>query len=322
MRIVPPHGGDIITNLIVGSMEKVTKRVSSVMDHMADVIIDPLKGTQRIIGSIVGSIHKHILKPMIKSDKKKYKLMGGAFKAMGKIGMGVLGILLMVLEKMGILKPILAIINALFAILGSKILIALMPLIMQLMDILLSDETMALMDALAELLVALLEPLFVLAIELLPILIPIITGLVSSLNTHLIPALQELNRWIKGISNTIDDMDLSGGSGGGGSGGQAKEGSLEWWGKLLSGGGTGSGGGDSPTGGTGWGTGPIGFQGGGIFNQSSGLAWLHGPEIVEPYGEYKDRNRALLNSLDILNLQMEEMSESNKNLIHYLRYET
>lgn len=314
MRIVPPHGGDIITNLIVGSMEKVTKRVSSVMDHMADVIIDPLKGTQRIIGSIVGSIHKHILKPMIKSDKKKYKLMGGAFKAMGKIGMGVLGILLMVLEKMGILKPILAIINALFAILGSKILIALMPLIMQLMDILLSDETMALMDALAELLVALLEPLFILAIELLPILIPIITGLVSSLNTHLIPALQELNRWIKGISNTIDDMDLTNGEDGGGksrgtggrTSGSGGGGSsyLEEVGRSIAGSLGGS------------------FQGGGIFNQSSGLAWLHGPEIVEPYDEYKDRNRALLNSLDILNLQMEEMSESNKNLIHYLRYET
>lgn len=313
LGLAVPRTGDVISDVIVGAMKQVTKRVSSVMDHMADVIVDPLKGTQRILGSIVGAIHKHILTPMIKSDKKKYKLMGGALKAMGSMSMGVLGILLMVLEKMGILKPILAIINALFAILGSKILIALMPLIMELMDILLSDETMELMDALADLLVALLEPLFELAIELLPILIPIITDLVVILTETLIPALKEFKKWIRGISDAIDDMDTGGigGGGGGSSGGINEQNAYKFiYDKIVEAGDVGY----KPRG--------ISFQGGGIFNQSSGLAWLHGPEIVEPYGEYKDRNRALLNSLDLLNLQMEDMSETNKQLIHYLKYET
>lgn len=134
------------------------------------------------VGMKSGKLFKSIFLPFGKVKSKKLKLFGKGMKAFGKIGLGVMGILLMVMEKLGVLDPILQVISAIFGIIGGNILKDLMPLMQELFDVLLGDDAMSAFTAIATLATAMLTPLMELAITILPLLFPLIEALATGLS--------------------------------------------------------------------------------------------------------------------------------------------
>ncbi len=105
--------------------------------------------------------------------KKTGKDMKGLFKAMGG-SMGIFGMILQVLDSLGVLKPLLTILNAVVKIIGGKVMAKLAPVIMKFLDVLMSAPFMALFDAIASMLISILIPAMEVIMMVLEALAPIL----------------------------------------------------------------------------------------------------------------------------------------------------
>lgn len=115
------------------------------------------------LGEVGKTTHKKI--------KSIGKIMGGIFKGLSVV-MGPIGMILELLNSLGILTPIIKIIDGILKLLGGKVLVALLPLITQLMDILFSGPMMDIISAIAGLLVAVIAPVLQVIIDVLQIMAP------------------------------------------------------------------------------------------------------------------------------------------------------
>lgn len=175
-------GGSWLKSIYSG-IEKAVTAASTFKKIMVPVATDLTKAMAPHVTKSAKAMKKAF------KDKDRVKGMTSMFSMLGGMAMGPIGVIMSLLDKLGVVGPIMDVLNGLMSIFSGTLMELLMPAFQDLFDVLLSEDTIALVKLLANIFGMFLVPLIRIFSKSLKIMMPIWMQLATMFSKILAPIL-------------------------------------------------------------------------------------------------------------------------------------